>query len=192
MDHIREEFRKNRHKTWYLLIEKMESLKIEYLTSYLPQVEANANQTTGWKMSIMSSPAYPTAFWNLEHNFQARIHTPRECLSLPNDLSEGISPNTQTWASTYWQVGKRKVNSWGGESSVWCLLTCCVTHIWSFWSFIYKLNKRKLCTRSSQRQAPWRVATTHSTCSSTGMRQASLLWLTFYTQKQCILILGSV
>ena len=48
LDHIREEFTQNRHyKTWSLLIEKMESLKIEYLTSYLPQMEANANQTTG-------------------------------------------------------------------------------------------------------------------------------------------------
>lgn len=45
-----------------------------------------------------------------------------------------------------------------------------------FLIFHLQSKKRSLCTGSSQKQAPWRVVTTHFTCSSTGMRQASLLF----------------
>ena len=114
-------------------------------------------------MPMMLWPACPTALWNLEHKLQARIQTPRECFDLPNDDS-GCFPKYTTRASTYWQVGKKKVNSWGRGSSAQCLLICWVTHIWPFWTFIYKVNKNHCALAVPKGRLPgeWPLPTPHA------------------------------
>ena len=145
------------------------------------------------KIPMMLWPACPTALWNLEHKLQARIQTPRECLDLPNDDSQGVFQNTQHGLQ---HTGRWERKKWIHEAGVQCPVPpnlLCDTHL--IFLNLHLQSKQKITVHW---QFP-KVGSLESGHYPLHMQQywneaglPSVQWLTSCTQKQCISILGSI
>ena len=137
-------------------------------------------------------PACPTALWNLEHKLQARIQTPRECLDLPND--DSVFPKIHNKGFNILAGGKEKSEFM--RQRVQCPVPpnlLCDTHL--IFLNLHLQSKQKITVHW---QFP-KVGSLESGHYSLYMQQywneaglPSVPWLTSYTKKQCIPILGYV
>ena len=143
-------------------------------------------------MPMMSWSACPTALWNLEHNLQARIQNPRECLDLPND--DSVFPKIHNKGFNILAGGKEKSEFM--RQRVQCPVPpnlLCDTHL--IFLNLHLQSKQKITVHW---QFP-KVGSLESGHYSLYMQQywneaglPSVPWLTSYTKKQCIPILGYV
>ena len=125
-------------------------------------MEANANQSTGWRC-LWCCDLHVQQLCEIWSTSSRPEYKPQENASTSLMMTRCF-PKYTTRASTYWQVGKKKVNSWGRGSSAQCLLICWVTHIWPFWTFIYKVNKNHCALAVPKGRLPgeWPLLTLHA------------------------------